>query len=129
MNRFLKKVPVLAGLVLLGGTVFAQDVPRDEAFWRGHLFQRVREDLDRIQQSTPKLSGDEYRLVTTKHDLDELQSKMDARRYDEPALDRTIAAVERVSKDNTLNPHDRVMLDEDLRRLRDFRGHHEGFER
>lgn len=129
MNRFLKRVPVFAGLALLGATLFAQDVPRDEAFWRGHLFQRVREDLDRVQQNTPKLSGDEFRLVTTKHDLDDLQGKMEAHRYDEAALDRTIAAVDRVAKDNTLSPHDRGMLEEDLRRLRDFRAHHDGYER
>lgn len=127
MHRILKAIPVFAGLALFGLTMYAQN--RDENFWRGHLFQRVREDLDRIQQSTPKLSADEYRLVATKHDLDELQGKMDSHRYDEPELDRTIAAVERVANDNTLNPRDREMLREDLRRLREFKEHHDGYQR
>jgi hypothetical protein len=129
MNSFLKIVPACAALLLFGTAVFAQEPARDEGFWRGHLFQRVREDLDRIQQNTPKISADEYRLVTTKHDLDELQGKMEARRYDEPALDRTIAAVEKVTNDNNLTPRDREMLREDLRRLRDFRDHHDGYAR
>ena len=107
-------------------SVFAQE-KRDEAFWQGNLFQRVREDLDRIQQNTPKLSADEYRLVTTKHDLDELQSKMENHRYDQPQFDRTVAAVERVMNDNNISPHDREMLREDIRRLRDFQEHHEGY--
>ena len=127
MNSFLKKLPVGAALVLFGATAFAQGPVRDEAFWQGHLFQRVREDLDRIQQSTPKISADEYRLVSTKHDLDELQSKLEQRRYDEPELDRTIAAVQRVENNNDLNPRDREMLREDLRRLHEFRDHHDGY--
>ncbi len=76
MNCILKKASIVACLALFGASVYAQQEARDENFWRGHLFQRVREDLDRIQQATPRLSTDEFRLVTTKHDLDELQSKM-----------------------------------------------------
>lgn len=127
----MKNILTAAGVacLLLAGSVFAQrDEPRDENFWRGHLFQRVREDLDRIQQSTPKLSVDQYRLVATKHDLDELQNKLEAKRYDQPELDKTISAVERVMMDNNLSARDHDLLREDLRRLRDFREHHDGYE-
>ncbi len=125
MGSMVIKASLLACLAAFGASVYAQD--RDDNFWRGHLFPRVREDLDRIQQSTPTLSADQYRLVTTKHDLDELQSKMESNRYDQPALDKTISAVEKVSADNNLTPRDRVMLQEDLRRLREFRDHHDGY--
>ena len=129
MKSILRNASILSCLVLFGATVFAQrDEARDENFWRGRLFQRVREDLDRIQQATPKLSADQYRLVETKHDLNDLQSKLESRRYDQPELDRTINAVERVLTDNNLSPRDREMLQEDLRRLRDFREHHDGYE-
>ncbi len=133
MKNVLIKASVLTGLALFGTTVFAQNRDddrfyqnRDEGYWRGHLFQRVREDLDHIQQVTPKISIDEYRLVETKRDLNDMQGKFDSGRYDEPALDRTIAAVERVANDNSLAPRDRTLLQEDVRRLRDFREHHEG---
>jgi len=56
-----------------------------------------------------------------------LQSKMESNRYDEPALDRTIGAVEKVMNDNNLSPRDRTMLTEDMRRLREFREHHDGY--
>ena len=133
MKNILIKASVLTGLVVFGTCVFAQDrgddrfyQNRDEGYWRGHVFQRVREDLDHIQQVTPKISVDEYRLVETKRDLNDMQSKFDSGRYDEPALDRTIAALERVANDNSLAARDRVVLQEDVRRLRDFREHHEG---
>jgi hypothetical protein len=133
VKNVLIKASVLTGLVLFGTTVFAQDRDedrfyqnRDEGYWRGHLFQRVREDLDHVQQITPKISTDEYRLVVVKKDLNDMQSKFDSGRYDEPALDRTIAALERVTNDNSLAARDRVLLQEDVRRLRDFREHHEG---
>lgn len=128
MKHILKTFTIFSSLAVFGLALYAQDHPRDEEYWRGRVFQRVREDLDRIQQSTPRLSADEYRLVTTKHDLDDLQKKMETHRYDQPELDRTIAAVERVANDNTISPENRTSLQEDLRRLRDFREHHEGYE-
>jgi hypothetical protein len=128
---------ILAGLTLFGTSGFAQDRDRDndryyqqnrdEGWWQGHLFQRVREDLDHIQQVTPKLSTDQYRLVVVKKDLDDLQGKMESKTYDKAALDRTITAVERVMNDNTLTARDRTMLGDDLRRLREFREHHDGY--
>jgi hypothetical protein len=133
VKNVLIKASVLTGLVVFGACAYAQDrnedrfyQNRDEGFWRGHMFQRVREDLDHIQQVTPKISVDEYRLVETKRDLNDLQTKFDNGRYDEPALDRTIAALEKVTNDNSLAARDRVLLQEDVRRLRDFREHHEG---
>lgn len=125
MKSFLIKTSILSCLAVFAVSAYAQD--RDENFWRGHLFQRVREDLDRIQQATPKLSTDEFRLVTTKHDLDDLQSKMESHRYDQPELDKTINAMEKVVNENSVSAQNRVMLQEDLRRLRDFREHHDGY--
>ena len=134
MKHILINASVVAVLAVFGASVYAQnhDDPyyqtnRDEAWWRGHLFQRVREDLDHVQQKTPKISTDEYRLVVVKKDLNDLQSRYESHRYDEPALDRTIAAVEKVANDNGLSPRDRSMLQDDVRRLRDFREHHDGY--
>lgn len=134
MKHFLIKASVFTGLAVFGSAAYAQrgddryyQTNRDEGWWRGHLFERVREDLDHIQQNTPKISGDEYRLVIVKKDLNDLQGKLASKKYDEPELDRTITAVAKVANENTLSPRDRTMLEEDLRRLREFREHHDGY--
>lgn len=96
---------------------------RDENWWRGHLFQRVREDLEHVQAVTFPFSPDEYRVSTTKQELNELQGKLDAGRYDQPELDRTIGGLERVLNNNRLSPRDRDMLSDDLMRMREVREH------
>lgn len=134
-HSVLIKSTVVTGLLLFGYNAFAQDrdedryhqANRDEGWWRGHLFQRVREDLDHIEAATPTISTDEFRLAATKHDLNELQGKMESHRYDQPELDRVIGGVEKVLTNNHMSARDRELLTGDLRRLRDFREHHEGF--
>lgn len=136
MNRsLLIKSSIISGLLLFGFSAFAQDrdedtyhhLNRDEGWWRGHLFQRVREDLDHIEAATPTISTDEFRVAATKHDLNELQGKMESHRYDQPELDRVISGVEKVLTNNRMSGRDRELLTEDLRRLRDFREHHDGY--
>jgi hypothetical protein len=110
---------------------FAQDRDdnrsnRDEAGWRSHLFQRFREDLDLVQAATPSLTADEYRLVSTKQDLNELQRKLEDR-FDQPQLDRVIGGLEKIVTNNRLSSRDRDMLADDLRRMRDFREHHDAY--
>jgi hypothetical protein len=138
MNNALIKGTVVSGLLLFGTSAFAQDRDREERerneqryhqqnrdqnWWRGHLFQRVREDLEHVQAVTFPFSPDEYRLSTTKQELNELQGKLDAGRYDQPELDRTIGGLERVLNNNRLSPRDRDMLSDDLMRMREFREH------
>src|SRR5579871_2687880 len=108
-----------AGLLLSGLTpVKAQDRDRDrdrdrddsyysqrdqffhDEHWRGRLFDRVKDDLDRVQASTFPVSRDELRIVRTKQELSELQQKLAEHRYDEPELDDVIAGVQRVVDSN-----------------------------
>jgi hypothetical protein len=100
---------------------------RNDSWWAGHLFQRVREDIDHVQAVTFPFSADQYRLTTVKRELNELQDKYAATRYDQPQLDDVIAALQRVMSDNHLAGRDRDMLSEDLNRLREFREHHDGY--
>src|SRR5579863_9836047 len=138
MKHVFIKSTMVSGLLLFGTCAFAQDRDRveqerneqryheqnrDNNWWRGHLFQRVREDLEHVQAVTPTFSADEYRVVTTKHDLDDLQGKLDAGRFDQPELDRTIQGVEKVLSNNRLSPRDRDMLSDDLMRMREYREH------
>ena len=102
-------------------------VTRDDGWWGGHLFQRVREDLDHVQAVTFPFSADQYRLSRVKEELSELQTKYETKNYVEPELDDVISALKRVVTDNHLSSRDRDMLADDLDRLRRFREHHEGY--
>lgn len=100
---------------------------RDEAWWHGRLFERVRDDLDHVQSVTSKFSPDEYRLVRVKQELNELQDKYAAHEYAGRELDDVIGAMQRVVSDNHLSGRDRDILRDDLDHLRQFRDHHEGY--
>ncbi|HTA44470.1 MAG TPA: hypothetical protein VK789_18605 [Bryobacteraceae bacterium] len=95
--------------------------------WRGRIFQRVREDLDHVQAETFPGGGDQFRLGQARRELDELQDKLAAGRYDERELDDVVAAIRNVVRDNRMSPRDRDMLGNDLERLRDFRERHESY--
>jgi hypothetical protein len=121
------------GLLVFGiavATAQDRDRDRDDSFyqsrdsfyrgehWRGRLFQRVREDVDRVQASTFPVSTDEFRLAKTKHELDELQDQLAAGHYDERELDDVISALQRVVTSNKLSGRDRDMLTDDLSHMR-----------
>jgi len=94
--------------------------------WKMHLFDRVRADLDHVQR-VAFAGSDEYRIVRTKEQVAELQSKMAEGRYDQPELEDVIASLGRVVADNRLDSRDRDILSEDLSRVRDYRDHHDNW--
>jgi hypothetical protein len=115
----------------LGLAAFAQDdwYRTRESFyhaehWRGHVFERVRDDVAHVQDTAFSGGRDEFRLAKTKQDLDELQGKLAAGRYDEGQLDDVIHTLQRVVDSNKLPERDRDMLSDDVSRLRDYRDHH-----
>ena len=89
------------------------------------MFANVREDLDHIQSKTFPIGRDEYRIVRTKQQLDELQSDLAAHRYAEAKLDEVIGTLQKVVADNRMSGRDRDLLNEDLNHLREYRAHHE----
>ena len=141
MRRLLLRSIMGSGLLLLGLTAYSQDRDRDrdrdedryhrlqrgEDWWRGRMFERVRDDLDHVQSVTFPFSADQYRLNRVKQELNELQAKLAENRYDQPELDDVISAMQRVVSDNHLSGRDREMLNDDLSRLRAFREHHDGY--
>lgn len=104
---------------------------RDERFrgedMRRRFFERIREDLDHVQSGAFPFGADQYRLARTRQELDELQSKLAAGRYDERELDEVIAAMDRVVRDNRLSNRDRDVLSDDVNRLREFRARHNDY--
>ena len=141
MRRLLLRSIMGSGLLLLGLTAYSQDRDRDrdrdedryhriqrgEDWWRGRMFERVRDDLDHVQSVTFPFSADQYRLNRVKQELNELQAKLAENRYDQPELDDVISAMQRVVSDNHISGRDRDLLNEDLTRLRAFREHHDGY--
>jgi hypothetical protein len=148
MNHVIQKSLAVASLLAFMGAAGAQDRDRDrdrnrdydwyhqdrddryrDDRWRSRLFWQVREDLEHVQTATFPFGRDQYRLTRTKQELNELQDKLAAGRYDERELDEVIGAMQRVVADNRLSPRDRDVLSDDLRRLREYREHHEGWGR
>jgi hypothetical protein len=133
MCNVLRSATAATAFLILVGAAVAQAPDwyqqREERFrgeqWRARMFTQIREDLDHVQAKTFPVGRDEFRLVRTKQQLDELQSNLAAHRYDEPKLDEVIATMQRVVADNRMSPRDRDILNDDLQRLRDFRAHHE----
>jgi hypothetical protein len=109
--------------------VFHRD--RDERFrgdaWRQRFFERIREDLEHVQSGAFPFGADQYRLARTRQELDELQGKLSAGRYDQRQLDDVIGAMDRVVRDNRLSRGDREVLIDDLSRLREFRARHNDY--
>jgi hypothetical protein len=58
-------------------------------------------------------------------ELNELQEKLAQGRYDERQLDDVMAALSSVVQNNRLSDRDRDVLNDDLRRMREFRERHD----
>jgi hypothetical protein len=148
MNHVIRKSLAVASFLTFIGVAGAQDRDRDrdrnrdydwyhqdrddryrDDRWKSRLFWQVREDLEHVQAATFPIGRDQYRLTRTKQELNELQDKLAGGRYDERELDEVIGALQRVVADNRLSRRDRDILSEDLRRLREYREHHEGWGR
>jgi hypothetical protein len=142
MKSILVSTMAGAGLLLFSLSATAQDRDRDndsyhsdrdayfhDEHWRGHLFERVKEDVQHVQAVTWPGGGDQYRLGRTVDELSELQTKMANRVYDERDLDDVIAVLGRVVSDNRMSSRDRDILSDDLSRMREYREHHADWDR
>jgi len=107
------------------GDAFHHD--REDAFrredWRMHVFARIREDLDHVQNATFPFGSDQRRIVRAKEELNQLQDMQSHGRYDPRQLDDVVSALGTVVNDNRLASRDRDVLKDDLNRLQDFRAH------
>jgi hypothetical protein len=137
MRKFLLSSVAGAGLIIFSfaGSATAQDRDSDafhhdrDAYFQGdnwhmRLFNRVRDDVRHVQETTWPEGGDQYRLDKTMDDLNDLQSKLANRVYDETELDRVIDNLGRVASYNRMASRDRDLLNDDVSRLREYRDHH-----
>jgi uncharacterized protein YfkK (UPF0435 family) len=105
----------------------ARDGDRDrdgDRFYGGRLFEHVRADLDRVQDSTFPFTGDRRRVDQAKQELNELQDKLASGRYDPRELSDVIETMQVVVNNNRLSPAERDALSDDLARMREFRERH-----
>ena len=139
MKRFFIGTTVVSGLLFAIVPAFCQDHDRDrdrdsyysqnrdENFWKGRLFDRIRDDIDRAQSNTPTFSSDEFRLARVKQELNELQRDASTGRFENKDLDDVMNALHRVVADNRMPERDRKLLSDDLDRLQDYKEHHERY--
>ena len=137
MRNIVRSAIAIAAFITIAGATWAQNPDwyehRNERWrgeqWRQRLFTEVKEDLDHVQSKTFPVGRDEYRIVRTKQELDELQSDLSAHRYNQQKVDDVINTLQKVVADNRMSSRDREVLNDDLHRVRDYREHHENWER
>lgn len=101
---------------------------RDYARQDRAIFDRARMDLDRASGYPYASGADRKRFDEARGRLYDFQIRFDQGRYDKHQLDGAIDRIQHVLNSNSLDPHDRGALADDLRRMRDYREfrHHQG---
>jgi hypothetical protein len=116
-------------MAALAMTVCAQDwyKQREERYrgerWRSHLFAEVRTDLDHVW-SGHAADRERERLQKTEEELAKLQGDLDHGRWDNGILNDVIDSIVKSSNDDRLAPHDRDVLADDVKRLKEFQDQH-----
>jgi len=90
------------------------------------LFDTITSDLNKAQTAENSTNhstnlGDSPRFDIAHEELGALEQNWDRGRYDSRQIENTILALEMVTNDNRLSPHDRDALARDVSRLLDFR--------
>ena len=110
---------------LLSGGVAARAQFYDRPYGDRALFDRVRGDLDRASSYPYASRADRRRFDEARRELFDFESRFDRGRYEKHELDEAISRLERVVSHNSLDPRDRGALEDDLRRMRDYRAFRE----
>lgn len=96
-----------------------------QSFQDRSLFDRVRSDLDRAGNYRYASRADQKRFDEARRELLDFESRFDRGRYDRHELDQAINRIEKVVTHNSLDPRERGALEDDLRRMRDYRAFRE----
>ena len=123
---------ITAGLIMaaLALSAVGQDWyhEREERFrgeqWRAHVFVHVRTDLEHIWSAVRASDKERRRLERTKEELTKMQADLDQGRWDNGILDDVIDSIRKSSNDERLEPRDRNILADDVRRLKEFQDQH-----
>jgi hypothetical protein len=134
MRNLLMTALAGSGLLLCSLTATAQNRDRDRDDYynqngytqqnRGEhvwLFNRLRRDLDRVSANAIPGTGDQMRIDRARHEINELQAKVNSGNYDERDIREATQAVDRVMDQNHMPDWVRSQLNNDLANLQNFR--------
>jgi hypothetical protein len=117
----------LIGSALLAAPALAQQYydrpPYERLSPDRSLFNHVRADLDRAAAYPYASRADRKRFDEARRDVFDFEARLDSGRYEKKELGHAIDRVQDVLNHNSLGPQDRGALDDDLRRMRDFRAY------
>lgn len=91
--------------------------------WRHQLFTHVRTDLEHVWAGRAA-DKERARLQKTEEELTKMQADLDQTRWDNGLLNDVIDSIRKSSNDERLEPRDRDILADDLRRLKEFQDQH-----
>ncbi len=119
------------GVIIAAGALsaVAQDWyhEREERYrgeeWRHHLFMHVRTDLEHVWSGRAH-DREMTRLAKTEEELTKMQADLDQGRWDNGILNDVIDSIRKSSNDERLEPRDRDILADDVRRLKEFQDQH-----
>ena len=123
MRKYISRFLFIA---LLAVPAFSQyyDSPygdRDRARQDHAEFDRARMDLGRASNYPYASRADRKRFDEARRDLFDFASRFDQGLYERNELDHAIDRIDKVVRENSLDPRDRGALSDDLRRMRDYR--------
>jgi hypothetical protein len=130
LNRFRFLNISVASLAFAALTFAGQDWyhERDTFFhgegWHGHIFERVRNDIDHIYTAGAAAEREQRRLDRTKEELTALQAKLDQGVFDNGTINDVIDSLRKSANDQRLGPQDRQVLADDAARIHEFQRHH-----
>jgi hypothetical protein len=128
MRRIVTAGFVMAAMAL---TAMAQDWYRDREAryhgeeWRPHIFDFVRTDLEHVWSADQAKDRERTRLDKTKEELYKMQTDLNQGRFDNGILNDVIDSLRKSSNDDRLAAEDKVVLADDMVRLKDFQNNHE----
>ena len=126
MGKLVVATAMMAALAL---SAAAQDWyhARDDRYrgeaWRRHIFAEVRTDLEHVWAGHAA-EREQNRLAKTEAELTQMQGDLDQGRWDNGILNDAIDSIRKSSNDQRLAPRDRDVLNDDVRRLKEFQDEH-----
>jgi len=137
MKHLFIKTLAGSGLLLMAMTASAQYQPRSmdryqpvqderQVMDQNHVFDQIRDDLDRIHTFTLPFTPDRNRVNIAREQVNDCQQAVNSGDYDRQTFNQTIDAIQRVVDLNHLTDQSRGNLVSDIRELSHMEARLEG---
>jgi hypothetical protein len=91
---------------------------QQEASEHSQVFDRVRDDLDRVHDGTQPFTAERTRIMRARQEVSQCQRTLAGGDYDRREFDDAINAIQRVADTNPMSDRRRNMLLDDVRDMR-----------